>query len=144
MKLSRVNHPKAILGTEGSDNILDRTRSDDFIFGFAGKDLLEDSIEMGVTQPSDDMFFGGKGNDHINSLFGNDQLYGGQGNDEFCVWKDNDRRVLVDGGIGRDTLTLWGFDEDRASIKFHENRTVVEQGSNKVVILDNVEHWEFY
>jgi Ca2+-binding RTX toxin-like protein len=133
-----------ILG-DGSDNYLqDKIGSDDFVFGFGGDDTIEDDLRMSGQRPSDDHFYGGRGRDHLSSLLGSDRLYGQGGNDELDVWKGGVKRVIVDGGGGEDFLTLWGFDEDRATVRIHEHRTVVEQGSNKVVIHTDVEHWEFF
>lgn len=133
-----------ILGTDDSDGIQDRIRRDDFIFGFAGDDRLEDDLRMGGTPPSDDFFFGGAGNDSIYSIYGDDVLNGQRGNDELDVVFDTERRVEVNGGKGFDSLTLWGFNEDRVTIKIHEQRTVVEQGDCRVVIDNSVEEWSFY
>jgi hypothetical protein len=55
-----------------------------------------------------------------------------------------DKRVVVDGGEGQDSLTLWDFDENRATVTQAEGRTVIKQGGTTVVIHGDVEHWEFF
>lgn len=133
-----------ILGTNERDYLQDRIGSDDFVFGFAGPDELEDDLRMTGQQPSDDYFYGGTGHDSIFSILGSDHIFGQRGNDDLDVMKGGDKRVVVHGGRGHDTMTLWDFDEDRVDIKVHDRRTVVEQGGNKIVIHHDVEEWHFF
>lgn len=133
-----------IYGTNKVDDLQGRIFSDDFVFGFGGDDTLQDDMSPSTTIPdSNDVYFGGYGNDHIDSTDGSDQLYGGFGDDELCVWR-HPGKILVAGGKGVDDLTLWDFDANKADVREFRNHTVVEQGHSKVVILDNVETWIFF
>lgn len=133
-----------ITGSNVRDYLQDRIGKDDFVFGFDGRDYLEDDTRMSGQPPSDDYYFGGSGGDRIASMLGSDILFGQGGADEFDIWKGGEKRVIVHGGQGVDSLTLWDFDSDRAIVKVHEKRTIVEQGGTKVVIHDSVDHWEFF
>lgn len=143
--MGRRHRKMDIYGTEETDTIQDNVGTDDFIFGFGGDDRLEDNLDMGGTVPSNDVFFGGTGNDSIFSILGSDELYGGAGHDELDIMKAGGaKRVVADGGNGLDHLTLWDFNENTATVTVHGNRTVVEQGNTKIVIFDNVESWDFF
>ena len=132
------------VGTNNGDIILDKIGSDDFIFGLSGADRLQDDLQIGFTSASDDFYFGGRGADAIWSAYGSDRLYGQRGDDSFDVYEGGDKRVIVDGGKGRDSLTLWDFDAELVDVKDRDGTTVIEQGRTKVVIHQNVEHWEFF
>lgn len=133
-----------ITGTDRRDYLQDKIGKDDFIFGFDGRDYLEDDMRMSGQRPSNDYYYGGSGADRIASMFGSDFLFGQGGIDEFDVWKGGDKRVFVHGGQGFDSLTLWNFDSERATVKIHDHRTVIEQGGTKIVVHDSVEYWEFF
>lgn len=131
-------------GTDALDIIQDKIGKDDFIFGLDGPDQLEDDIRMTFTPESNDVYFGGRGHDSIWTFFGNDRLNGQRGSDNFDVCFGGDKRVVVDGGRGQDSLMLWDFDIHKVQIRERGQTTIIEQGETKVIVHQDVETWEFF
>ncbi|WP_425806719.1 calcium-binding protein [Desulfitobacterium sp. Sab5] len=87
-------HIAYVKGTEGNDNPLYGSASDDIVYGLGGNDSL-------YGYEGDDVIDGGAGNDYIDSGIGNDTLLGGDGDD--TIYGQNGDDTLT-GGAGNDSL----------------------------------------
>jgi Ca2+-binding RTX toxin-like protein len=89
-------------GDDGNDDLLGES-GNDTLSGGAGDDTL-------IPGAGDDLADGGIGNDSLSVTGGgNDTVLGGDGNDRILVRLDSvaHGRVLVDGGAGDDTFTIY-------------------------------------
>ena len=74
------------------DNRLTGGEEEDFIYGFAGNDIIDGNL-------GDDQIYGGSGNDSLEGNGGNDFIYGDEGNDTILGGEGND---TLDGRNGDD------------------------------------------
>ena len=85
MSMTELTAQKAVLGTDGSDNIAGILSDADWFDGGAGDDVIRgnegnDTLWGGA---GNDTLSGGNGNDILSGGTGNDVLYGGAGDDVF-------------------------------------------------------------
>jgi len=104
-----------LYGADGDDTVLSQGGSDLSYGGFGNDVIWSDQGDWGLTTSSvmgNDTIYGGDGDDYILDLGGrnsisvttsNDLVYGGIGNDVISVFAGND---LIDAGTGNDVI--WG------------------------------------
>ncbi|MGD9863278.1 MAG: calcium-binding protein, partial [Pseudodonghicola sp.] len=97
-----------VLGRGGHD-ILEGGPGDDIARGGLGQDQIYGGPgnDMLFGGQDDDMLIGNKGDDLLTGGLGHDNFYGGAGRDIFYVDDDD---YVIQGGPGRDTLSLEGYD----------------------------------
>ncbi|TWI31191.1 Hint domain-containing protein [Paracoccus sulfuroxidans] len=83
-----------LFGDAGNDRMIGHDTTNDLMYGGDGDDGM-------VGNGGDDSLYGDAGNDTINGFSGNDFLYGGSGNDLIGGGIGNDS---IEGGTGDDTL----------------------------------------
>jgi len=101
-----------IYGGDGEDRLKGGTGNDqltgghgnDKPYGGDGDDTLIAGEGVNATV-SDDILFGGAGNDFLSDELGNDKMFGGTGNDYLTVVGGND---MASGGEGEDVITVRG------------------------------------
>ncbi|MBG1267437.1 beta strand repeat-containing protein [Nostoc sp. WHI] len=112
-----------ITGTAKADN-LQRTSSDELIFGFAGNDII----------------VGGGGNDQIYGGLGADNLTGGLGSDIFVLAKGEGRDIIKDFNISEDLIALSvGLTYSGLSITQSVNDTLIKDGSIQIALLTGIQ-----
>ncbi len=123
-------------------------------------------LDLSNTASSNDMLYGGDGNDRIVAEGGNDALYGGDGddylsfdhgtatfsggagNDHFHIGADADVRIK-DFNLFEDSLEIDGMEADfgdlikHARADFFTSQTIIEVGDTTVTI-DNLESEDWY
>jgi Ca2+-binding RTX toxin-like protein len=117
---------------------IDGTPADDTLYGTSGADVINgfggnDYIEGGN---GDDVIDGGDGNDTIRDYDGSDELRGGAGMDFISVyrWGYNYSRVLIEAGLGADTVIFLSNNFGLTS----DSHTVIDMGDgdDNVIIFD--------
>lgn len=97
---------------------------DDIVYAGKAKDNIGDYMMMN-SPASNDVFYGGKGNDYLATMTGEDKLFGGKGDDCFMIFNSG-YSTVVRGGEGDDYLDIKGS-EDSFTIIFHEDNHVIYQ-----------------
>lgn len=97
---------------------------DDIVYAGKAKDNVGDYLMMNVPA-SDDIFYGGKGDDYLATMTGEDKLFGGKGDDYFMIFNSG-YSTVVRGGEGDDYLDIKGS-EDSFTIIFQEDDRVIYQ-----------------
>jgi hypothetical protein len=131
-----------ITGTFG-DDLLKGTIYSDIITGRAGDDTILD--RGGRFIASDDFFFGGLGDDFIQSLSGDDKMFGGRGDDAFqvslvCDPHNDGFNRLVRGGTGLDELVIVDPENIQHVQKVGDHIEIYDK-SGGVTSVYNVEHF---
>lgn len=125
------------------DDTLRGTRENDAIRALAGDDTVYDSGFF----TSDDFFFGGAGNDWLQSKSGNDKLVGGTGNDSFqvtlkCDPHDDGYNRIIVGGAGIDELTIVDPKFIVDVNEFEDHIEIVDKAGG-ITSVYGVEHYSF-
>lgn len=125
------------------DDVLKGNREDETVKMLAGNDTWYDNGFF----VSDDLIFGGKGDDWMQSISGNDKLVGGVGDDSFqitlrCDPHEGGFDRIVVGGAGLDELTIIDpkFIQDVQDVGNHIEVTDKFGG---VLSIYGVEHYSF-
>ncbi|MCK9374310.1 MAG: putative Ig domain-containing protein, partial [Sulfuricurvum sp.] len=93
-----------LYGTDGGADTLYGLGGGDYMFAFAGDDIIDGGDGMDFIYAGDgvDTLIGGEGNDYLFGENGNDTLYGGEGNDYLFGENGND---TLDGNSGNDQMS---------------------------------------
>lgn len=108
-------------GTKNNDTLFNI--SDNVIYGRGGDDGIFD-VKTAFTPPTDDQFFGGKGDDFLYSSDGSDVLSGGKGDDHFIVEQSVQSAVII-GGKGHDEFHLLGREERKVEIRSENGHDLI-------------------
>lgn len=134
--------PKSPTPTQG-DDVLWGTRENDVIKALSGADTI---FDRGLFA-SDDFYFGGRGDDWLQSKSGDDKLVGGAGNDAFqitlkCDPHDDGYNRIIVGGAGLDELTIVDpkFIQD---VQEFEDHIEIYDKSGGITSVYGVEHYSF-
>jgi Ca2+-binding RTX toxin-like protein len=127
------------------DDVLKGTIYGDIISGGRGDDTILD--RGGRFIASDDFFFGGQGDDFIQSLSGNDKMFGGRGDDAFqlslvCDPHNDGFNRLIRGGTGLDELVLVDPENIQHVQKVGDHIEIYDK-SGGITSVYNVEHFSF-
>lgn len=95
----------AVIKGDDSDNVLDGTGGNDYIYGYAGEDTLSggDGNDVLYGGAGADTLYGGEGNDQLSGGEGADYMVGGNGNDSYFVDDIGDEVIEFSAG-GVDTV----------------------------------------
>lgn len=125
------------------DDILRGNNENETVRALAGNDTW---LDKGLFA-SDDLVFGGRGDDWLQSLSGNDKLVGGAGNDAFEVTlkcdphADGYDRIIV-GGAGLDELTIVD-PKFIQNVQEFEDHIEITDKSGGITSVYGVEHYSF-
>lgn len=128
---------KVYQGTSESENI-EACCSNSTIYGNGGNDTIV--AGPSYYYPSNNVFFGGDGNDHLET-YGTSKVYGGSGKDTLNI----NSGVFADGGDGDDSIIIKSSDvmlyggkgEDIFTIQGNIKSTIMDMTSNDSLYIDN-------
>lgn len=119
------------------DDMISAWAGNDMVFGRGGNDMLFDWRYTGGHLNGADIYYGGAGDDVLQSLGGADKLYGGSGADTFIVGNDASG-ILINGGRGVDELVF--FDKDAPEVIDHTGNHWTLRFGEQVVDVRGVEN----
>lgn len=144
-------------GTSGDDSIMASAQDDrifsgpgeDTVRGGRGRDLISDAMaDQGQRIPndSDDLYYGGGGNDTLYSSGGRDALHGGTGDDVIYATEDFPARGQAQdtlwGGYGDDTLVGDAGDVLYGGVGKDVFAAVVRENADEMVVIEDYQPGE--